>query len=458
MLLGLAACGGKKDSEDQGSQSSGSAGAASSSNASSAETSALNPTPTPEPEPEPEPDPTPAPSYQLQSAYGFSGGYALVRFYDSANSVYYSGTINEKGKLQTYVAGGSLDDYQSKNGYLYFNEQNALVVVTPKGKAASIPRADNLYTMAVGDGYSVIREYKSGFDAVEYIYHIYNEEGKEVSSLSSGKQQLNYVYYAGEKTFLFLQNKRDDGLYAYGDGACYGDIYFGESNTWLKDQVITNTGYGIQVYAYQDGLLMFQGNSRGGGSNTHGGEFIYADSKGNVTTITAPETLGSRPWYLGCSDGVMAFWGNDNGKNAICCYDTSAKTWSDIYQGQYADKIVISYLIVGDGCIAITLRGADGKDYTMALDKNMKELLDAPILGTPIKLYDGKICVMDGSDLHIYDRKGKETAQIERYNTSANQNAEGIVTAGQYQYFTLEGKEAFTIDFSTGKQVELPAT
>ena len=455
MLLSLTACGGKKDTEEDP-RNTGTVETTPTPDVSSVETSSPTPTPAPTPTPTPEPTPTPAPSYQLQSAYGFTGGYALIRFYDSANGVYCAGMINEKGKLQNYVVGGSLDDYQSINGYMYFNEKNTLVIVTPKGKAASIPLGENIYTKAVGDGYAVIQEYKSGFDAVEYVYHIYNEEGKEVTSYSSGTRQANGVYYVGEKTFLFLSNQRDDALYTYGYDCYYGDIYFGESNTWLKDQVITNTGYGFQTYLYRDGLLMFQGNSRDGNSNTHPGEFIYADNKGNTTTITTPEALGNRPFYLGSSNGVMAFWGYVDNKYTVCCYDTTAKTWSDTYQGKYADKMVSTYPIVGDGCVGITLRGADGKDYTMALDKDVKELLDEPVLGTPAKLYDGKICAMDGSTLHIYDRKGKDTAQIERYSTSANQLAAGVVTAGQYQYFTLDGQQAFEIDFSTGKRVELP--
>lgn len=449
LLLSLAACGGKDDEKEP-----------ETSDIATEETLLPEETSTPEAAatstPSPTPAPTPTPTYQLQSAYGFRGGYALVRFYDSANGVYCAGTIDEKGKLQAYVTGGSLDDYKSTNGYMYFNEENAFVIVTPKGKATSIPLGENLRSMAAGDGYAVIQEYKSGFDAVEYVYHIYNEEGKEVSSYSSGAKQVNNIYYAGEGTFLFLSSKRDDELYTYGYDAYYGDIYFGKGNTWLKDQVITNTGYGFQAYAYQDGLLMFQGNSRDGSNNTHPGQFVYTDSKGNVTTtITTPEALGNNPVYLACSDGVMAFWGYVNNKYTVCCYDTSAKSWSDIYQGSYADKIVNTSPVVGDETVALVLRGADGKNYTMALDKNMKELLDAPILGTPIKLYDGKICSLDGSTLHIYDRKGKETAQIERYNTSANQLAEGIVTAGQYQYFTLDGKEAFQVDFSSGKEVKL---
>lgn len=454
LLLSLCACGGKKGPEETP-QNTGTVEATPTPDVSTEETATPTPTPEPTPTPTPAPTPTPEPSYQLQSAYGFGGGYALVRFYDRANGVYCAGVINEKGKLQNYVVGGSLDDYQSRNGYLYFNERNALVIVTPKGKATSIPLGENLYNRAVGDGYAVIQEYKSGFDAVEYVYHIYNEEGEEAASYSSGERQCN-VYYAGEKTFLFSHNDWDDGLNAYGSGAFYGDIYFGENNTWLKDQVLTNTGYTFQNYLYQDGLLLFQGNNRGSSSNTHPGEFSFADNKGGVLTVTVPEELGSGPWYLGCSDGVMAFWGYANNQYTFCSYDTSSESWSDIYQGRYTDKIINTTPIVGDGKVAMVLRGADGKNYTMTLDKNMKELLDAPVLGTPIKLYGGKICTLDGSTLHIYDSKGNESAQIERYNTSSNQLAEGVVVDSQYQYFTLDGEQAFEIDFSTGKEVKLP--
>lgn len=446
MLLGLTACGGDKEKDPENSTEVQEEITSLPEESTAAETATPTPTPTP----------TQTPAYRLQGTYGFNNGYALIRFYDEANRTYCAGFINEKGKLQNYVVSNSLDDYQSKSGYMYLNEQNALVIVTPKGKATALPLGDNVYRKAAGDGFTVIQEYKSGFDAVEYVYHIYNEEGKEVNSYSSGKDQCN-VYYAGDKTFIFAHNDWSEDLYAYGGGAYYADVYFGENNSWLKDQVVTSTGYTFSAYTYQDGLLMLQGNSRGGGKNVHSGEFVYTDNKGSLTTITAPETLGNSPVYLGCSDGVVFFWGYANNQYTFCGYDTASKSWSDIYQGSYADKIVNTTPVVGDGKVAMVLRGADGKNYTMTLDKNMKEQLDAPVLGSPAKLYDGKTCVMESSTLHVYDRKGKDTAQIERYDTYANQMTDnGLVVGGQYQYFTLNGKEAFQVDFSSGKEVKLP--
>ena len=110
----------------------------------------------------------------------------------------------------------------------------------------------------------------------------------------------------------------------------------------------------------------------------------------------------------------------------------------------------------GDGYAAIALRGADGETYTMVLDKKAGEVWDAPLLGTPTAVRDGKVLVMDGSTVTIYDLKGKELGKIERYDTYTNQTSDGPVVGGQYQYFTLEGKEAFTVNFDSGKEVKLP--
>lgn len=447
MLLGLTACGGDKEKEPENSVEVGEEITSIPEETTTTETATPAPTPTA----------TQTPSYRLQGVYGFKGGYALIRFYDEANRVYCAGVIDEKGKLQHYVADNGVDDYRSTKGYMLFSKDQTLHMVTPKGKVVTHKLGDNLSVALAMDGYVIIQEYKSGFDAVEYVYHIYDDAGKEMATYSSGSQRLygNNIRYVGEKTFLFLTGERDDELKTYGYSSCYGDIYFGETDTWMKRQVITDTDNAFRDYTYQDGLFLFRGASRNGSSNTHPGEFAYTDSKGSVKTFTVPEEVGERPYCLGHSKGLMVFRGTKDNKQVLFCYDMGADSWT-AYQGQYLDKMVNRDPVVGDGYAAIALRGADGETYTMVLDKKAGEVWDAPLLGTPTAVRDGKVLVMDGSTVTIYDLKGKELGKIERYDTYTNQTSDGPVVGGQYQYFTLEGKEAFTVNFDSGKEVKLP--
>lgn len=406
------------------------------------------------------PAPTPASAFQLQNAYGFRDGYAVVEFYDSTNGASYTGVIDETGKLQHYVTSSNLQASLSKGGYLYFKEQDAFVIVTPEGKVTSIPLGENLEFETAGDGYAVIEEHKTGFDAVEYVYHIYNEDGEEVSSYTSGEDLFKRVYYAGEKTFLFLKEEWGNELGAYSYGADYCSIYFGECDTMLNDQVVTSPGNTFHTYSYFEGNLMLRGicDNPASSSITNPGEFMYSDNKGNYTVITTPEELHRSPWYLGCSDGVMFFQGYYDSKYTFCAYDMASQTWRGIYQGQCADKYYNGNdPIVGDGCVIIGLEGADNEIYTMVLDKDMQEVLESPVLGSPRKLLDGMICTLYRDDLCIYDLNGSEVARIENYDSSTNEEADRIVVGGQQQYFTLDGEKAFAIDFSSGKQVEKPA-
>ena len=124
MLLGLTACGGDKEKEPENSVEVGEEITSIPEETTTTETAT----------PAPTPRATQTPSYRLQGVYGFKGGYALIRFYEEANRVYCDGIIDEKGKLQHYVADNSVDDYRSTKGYMFFSKDQALYMVTPKGK------------------------------------------------------------------------------------------------------------------------------------------------------------------------------------------------------------------------------------------------------------------------------------------------------------------------------------
>ena len=449
LLLGLTACGGKKENGEDPNVTP----------------QAVDTTPTPEaaaatptPTPTPEPTPTPKPSYRIQSALGFADGYAMIRFYDEVNRTSCAGFIDEEGRLQYYVASAMVDDYRSRKGYLYLNGSNVLSIVTPEGEVVTHPLGENLTLMLGTDGYAVIQEYKSGFEAVEYVYHIYDGTGEELTTYSSGAQRAYNIYYVGDGTFLFLLDMQGEDRNAYGYYAYYGDIYFAGTNTWLKNQVVSGTDP-FNEYSYKDGIFMFRGASRTGNSNTHPGEFTYTDNKGKVRSLVVPEEAARQPKYLGHSDGLMLFVDAANNKTTIHCYDVKAGTWAG-YEGKYVDRMVNptwTVPAVGEGYVAIALQGADGKTYTMLLDRDMKELLDSPVAGAPNKIYDGKLCTMEDGTLCTYDLEGKLLGQIERFDTYANQLAEEIMLGGQNEYFLLDGSLAFgEIDYSTGKEVALP--
>lgn len=450
MLLSMTACGGKKDKDEDPISTGNVIEVTPDSQESVPVVAASTPTP--------EPTPTPKPEYRLQSVMGFNGDYALIRFYDEANSTYCSGLIDTKGKLQYYVADSNADESRSRNGYLYLQKNHALHMVTPKGKLVTFGLGENLTLMTMGDGYAVIQEYKSGFDAVEYVYHIYNDAGKELTAYSSGSKRAYNLYNVGEGTFLFMVDKQGDERNAYGYSAIYADIYFAESNTWLKDQVVT-TNYAFSEYSYRDGVFLFRAASnKKNDQNTHKGEFTYTDNKGNVKSFTVPGEIAQAPKYYGHSNGSMLIVdGNEN--NRVLLYDMKADTWAS-YEGQYVDRMLdpnYTAPVLGDGNVAIALRGADSKSYTMLLGKNMEEVLDAPVLGTPYAIRDGKLLTLDSGILYVYDLKGKQVNTMERFDSYANQSARTILVGGQNEYFTLEGKAAFDeITFSTGKQVNLP--
>ncbi len=443
MLMSLAACGGK-DKEAE-------------------ETPLTTPevveaTPTPEAgektTPEPTPTPTPKPAEdQLNSAMGFRGGMAFIQFRDNSTGTSYSGMIDAKGKLQYYCEGYTISEQDNSNGYMYTRDGNTIYMVTPKGKVNTYELSDNVQLMLYGEGYVVTQKYKSGFDAVEYVYHIYGEDGKEQSTYSSGSDRLYNMYYARDGIFLFMNNHQLEDQNTYGSSVSCADIYCAQSNTWLKDQAVSYTGSGIPDYRSRDGLLMFRGSHRNGSQNTHPGEFAYLDAKGKVEIITVPEEYGTSPAYIGHADGIMLFQGAVDNTRIFFRYDVKAGTWAK-YEGKYADKVG-STAVTGEGYVAISLQGADGKTYSMLLDGDMKDLLDAPVLGTPYGVAGDVLYTMDSSTVRTYSKKGKQLGEITNVNNYSNWLEEEILVTSKREFLKNDGTPAFEVNFDSGKLVTL---
>ncbi len=313
------------------------------------------------------------------------------------------------------------------------------------------------------DGYVILREHKAGFSEVEWIYHIYDGSGKELTSYSSGAQEVYSMYYAGEGIFLFLPGNRElteeqrTEAYSYGYSQNYYDLYFAQSDTWLKDQLVTNTGNAFKDYSCRDGVFMFRGASYDANNDTRKGEFTYANAKGEVKTFTVPEEFGQNPYFINHGNGVMIFKDRDNSKS-VYRYNVADDKWTG-YEGTYVENMINSDSSVVDGkTAAICLKGADNKAYSMILDENMKDVLDSPIPGSPIAMRDGVLYLQDqdnSSVIHCYDLEGKELAEISA-DPSQNWYEEGIILSREKQFLKTDGTPAFEIDYSEGKLVTLP--
>ncbi len=439
LMFSLAACGGEPaaDSSADGTSASadGSSDGSTVANNSSASSNSSS-------EPEQEP------AYELNRANCFSNGFAFIRFRDTTSGKYYCGTIDAKGKLQGYFEGSSINDSTNTigtntSGYIYTqNYDNATVsVVGPDGKVSTHSLgADKRLYATLGDGYVIIEEHQAGFDSEDWVYHLYDGSGKELTTFSYGCT-VN-VQYKGEGIFVFKPNSdkeftaeqitaRND----YGRGVQYVDLYCAKSNVWQKDQLVMTSSAAFEGNLQcQDGILMLRGASHQQNSrNPNPGEYTYVDSEGVLKSITVPQENGKEPFYLGHRDGVMLFTDRSNSQAVpVYRYDVASGKWSS-YQGNYADKMHTSTSypsVTGEGYTAISLKGADSRVYTMLLDKDLKEVWDEPILGIPSAITGGTVYLFDPdntSTLCSYDLKGKLLGEIKNVNRDAFQPEDGVI-------------------------------
>lgn len=481
LMFSLAACGGKPaaNPSSDGSSASSSVPESSSPSSSAPEVSPSS-TPesssttsssesTPPPPPEPEPEPEPEPVYAVNHAGSFQNGYAYIYFRDTTGNKSYSGIIDTKGKLQSYFEGNTVDSDRNTSGYIYTQnrDNNAVFVVGPDGKAVTHSLGDDLRLFAaLGDGYLIIEEHQAGFDAEDWVYHLYDGSGKELTSFSYGCT-VNLGYW-GDGIFAIFPNTSkeftEEQITArnnYGRGVQYADLYFAQADVWQRDQLTMTSTSAFQDFLCQDGIIMLRGASNQENRNPNPGEYTYADSKGVLNSITVPKEIGKDPFYLGHRDGVMLFTERSNSQIIpVYRYDVASGQWSS-YQGKYADKMhnSSSYVsVTGEGYTAIALKGADSRVYTMLLDKELKEVWDSPILGIPSAITGGTLYLFDPdntSTVCSYDLKGNPLGKVEgvdRYNFWPE---DGVITSSR-AYFSPDGSPAFEIDYTTGKLVTLP--
>ena len=472
LMFSLAACGGKPAANPSSDGSSASSSVPESSSVSSSAPEA-SPSSTPESSStssssESTP-PEPEPVYSVNHASSFQNGYAYIYFRDTAGGKSYSGIIDAKGKLQSYFAGNTVDSDRNTGGYIYTQNRNnnAVSVIGPDGKAATHSLGDDLRLFAaLGDGYLVIEEHQAGFDAEDWVYHLYDGSGKELTSFSYGCT-VNLGYW-GDGIFAIVPNTdkefTEEQITArnnYGRGVRYVDLYFAQADVWQRDQLTMTSTSAFEYFLCQDGIMMLRGASNQENRNPNPGEYTYADSKGVLNSITVPKEIGKDPFYLGHRDGVMLFTDRSNSQVIpVYRYDIASGQWSR-YQGKYADKLhsSSSYVsVTGEGYTAIALKGADNRVYTMLLDKELKEVWDSPILGIPSAITGGTLYLFDPdntSTVCSYDLKGNPLGKIEGITRQNFWPEDGIITDSR-AYFSHDGTPAFEIDYTTGKLVTLP--
>ncbi len=468
LMFSLAACGGKPAANPSSNGSSASSvpeASPSSTSESSSVSSSSESTPPPPPEPEPEPEPV----YAVNHAGSFQNGYAYIYFRDTTGNKSYSGIIDAKGKLQSYFAGNTIDPDRNTSGYIYTqnHDSNAVFVVGPDGKATTYSLGGDLRLFAaLGDGYLIIEEHQAGFDAEDWVYHLYDGSGKELTSFSYGCT-VNLGYW-GDGIFAIFPNTdkefTEEQITArsnYGRGVRYADLYFAQADVWQRDQLTMTSTSAFEYFLCQDGIMMLRGASNQENRNPNPGEYTYADSKGVLKSITVPKEIGRDPFYLGHRDGVMLFTERSNSQVIpVYRYDVASGQWSS-YQGKYADKMhsSSSYVsVTGEGYTAIALKGADNRVYTMLLDKELKEVWDSPILGIPSAITGGTVYLFDPdntSTVCSYDLKGNPLGKVEGVDRYNFWPADGIITDSR-AYFSPDGSPAFEIDYTTGKLVTLP--
>ena len=415
-------------------------------------------------------------SYTMRDCTAFSNGYAFIEFYvdDGDDNVYpCNGIIDTKGKLQTYIENYDYSELtQNTSGYMHREKGRKFYVIAPDGNLTAFTLDDNTKVQCYQDGYVMTVENKSGFDAIEYIYHIYDSSGKELSAYSAGAEPINDVYYIGEGTFLFFYPGYYDffgdanlkNRFKYGGDYDCADIYFAQSNTWLKNQTVLPAieRFDGRSFAYRDGVFMFDDYDHEGKFtyDDQEVEFTYVNSKGELKTVVVPSQLCNNPYFRDHADGIMLFTGLDpvSYSSTICCYNVQADKWIS-YKGKYVDRLALgSHAVTGEGCTAILLEGADGKLYTMLLDKDMQDMLDSPLPGRPYAIQDGVLYLWDQDyrgTLNCYDLKGTQLGEISSVREEINWLEEGIIVGGG-TFYRADGSKAFEIDYSTGKLIALP--
>lgn len=152
---------------------------------------------------------------EIEETTRFSEGLAWIKYEvdDGEDSTDWAGYIDKTGKLVfRYKYSASPDRFDTsgtdfENGHAYISSQklgdgNSIVglcwVVDKTGKVVS----EFQNAVSWGGGYVVTADYNSSFDSTSYTYHIFSDDGTEVTSFES-EGSYGEINYCGEGIFSF---------------------------------------------------------------------------------------------------------------------------------------------------------------------------------------------------------------------------------------------------------------
>lgn len=398
---------------------------------------------------EPEATPTPTPevpgvdnsNFELVSVLtGFRDGWAQIEFRNTSADIAYRGIIDTNGKLHAYteLRSDPFDVYDL--GHMYLSLPDAMYVIDPAGGVYSVPNSDGHDVISVYYGYALRLEEESK------TVHIYGPDGNELTSVTD-ESLLPLFDYVGEETFVLPLNHgagRDDK----GNSLTYADLYFAQSDTWLKEQLIhhSSSSIGMSFGEFQDGIFFLYNGTDESGVR----QLCFVDSKGTLQTAPIPDEVDRRMEYQGCTDGKLYFLNVlTSNYNTVSCYNTKTGQWK-----QYRQKntTIIGDILLEDGVCALSIGVTD--KYSVLLNDDMERVCN-PLPGSPVKIENGFLYTKSKDTLYCYDLQGNLIPDqvYDGYNDGISVHGYGI----NAKFLRPDGTPAFeSIDCSTGKLVTLP--
>lgn len=405
----------------------------------------------PSAKPEATPAPTPAPTPEIPGVDNsnfelislmtqFRDGWAQIKFRNTSADIVYRGLIDTNGKLHAYTEytelnSGFFVDYDA--GHMYLSLPDAMYVIDPTGGVYSVPKSDGHDSIFVYYGYALRLEEESK------TVHIYGPDGNELTSVTD-ESLLPLFDYAGEGTFVLPLN-HGAGQDDKGNSLIYADLYFAQSDTWLKEQLIHSSSSSFGEF--QDGIFFLYNGTDESGVR----QISFVDSKGTLQTAPIPDEVARRMEYQGCTDGKLYFlniWTSNY--STVSCYNTKTGQWK---QCQLKKTTTIRDVLLEDGVCALSIgTAADG--YSILLNDDMGQVCN-PLPGSPVKIENGFLYTKSKGTLYCYDLQVNLIPDqvYDGYNDSISASGYG----SNAEFLRPDGTPAFeSIDCSTGKLIMLP--
>ncbi len=273
------------------------------------------------------------------------------------------------------------------NGYAHIKDDNdsTVYVIDVNGNVqSSYPEDSKREVIAYGDGYTVTKEHKEGFDQNEYTYQIYDYSGKILEEFTTEDELTgDNTYYCGQAVFLFGTS----------------NFYFIKSGQWVECTT------SIQVHFYE--------NTAAVGVNYYDDEGVtklkIIDLDGVISEIPIPEEISRNLRDdIVIKNGVCVLASTTEQKLSI--YDLSQNSFTEMkLKPYYTDKInwdAFQFpLICESNKIVLPLIGDDGEAYRMVCDDQWNVILE-PVKGYADNYSCQRLVVETTDDTIIYDENG----------------------------------------------------